>query len=77
MPMHARFWVNELTLQGNAEAARVTLSPVIRPTNDNIAWSKYTPSGRIELGLTTQGAIDWFQARLGKDVAITFADVEE
>jgi hypothetical protein len=41
-----------------------------------VQWAKYTPSGRIEMSISAEGAQDWFEERLGKDVAITFDDPE-
>lgn len=84
MAVEARFWVQkvEKVVSGSAApgqtaqlSVKVTLAPVIRKTEDNIQWSRYTASGTIELWLTQQAAIDWYEQRLGQDVAITFDDV--
>lgn len=87
MSVRARFWVQKITKQavsGGNHALHVDLAPVVRATGQpgydpkaNIDWSKYTPSGSIQLTITAQPAADWFEARLGKDVAITFDDPEE
>jgi hypothetical protein len=37
-------------------------------------WSKWTPSGTLELGTLNEQAFAWFAERLGQDVAITFGD---
>jgi hypothetical protein len=81
MAVKARFWVRSfeksVSGQGGAVAAKVNLAPVTRSTDDNITWAKYTPSGTVEMYVTQEGAQDWFEERLGKDIAITFDDVEE
>lgn len=77
MAVKARFWIREFTKFGNTDNVKVILSPVTRQLGvDNIDWSKYTPSGEIMLSITTVGAQQWFEERIGKDVAITFDDVE-
>lgn len=80
--IRARFWVQKVTLSaasGGAIARTVELAPVVRsighPGYDpeaNIDWSKYTPSGRIEMNITDLSAGEAFQDAVGKDVAITF-----
>lgn len=75
MSVSARFYVSTITKHA-ADNFAVTLLPVVRPTNDNIEWSKYTPSGKIEMSITADGAREWFESRLGKDVAITFDEVD-
>lgn len=84
MAVKARFWVQkvEKVVSGSAApgqtaqlSVKVTLAPVIRKTEDNIQWSKYTASGSIELWLTQQSAVDWYEQRLGQDIAITFDDI--
>lgn len=80
----ARFYVasTELTAsasqpgQPQSHATKVILYPVTRPTNDNIQWSKYTPSGNITMTITDEGAQKTFEEALGKDVAITFEVIE-
>jgi hypothetical protein len=44
---------------------------------DYAAWSKYTPSGTIDITSLNEDATQWFYERLGKDVAITFGDPTE
>lgn len=75
MSVTARFYVSEIRKTA-ADACGVTLLPVIRPTDDNIQWSKYTPSGKFEMNVTADGAREWFESRLGKDVAITFDEID-
>lgn len=85
MSVRAQFWVKSIlvsTVSGGEVNRVVTLAPVVRATGQpgynpegNTDWSKYTPSGHIELTITAAGAGEWFEARVGKDVAITFDDV--
>ena len=85
MAVKARFWVQSFSKQavsGGGVSAHVELKPVIRSTGQpgdgqNIDWSKYTPSGLIQLTVSQEGAQQWFEERLGKDVAITFDDVAD
>lgn len=81
----ARFWVQSFQKQASSAGSmvmHVALAPVVRSTGQsgdgqNIDWSKYTPSGGIQLTVSQEGAQDWFESRLGKDVAITFEDVAD
>lgn len=82
MAIKARFWVAELTLHGNTGNQTVVLKPVVRSTGQpgdgqNIDWSKFTPSGEFRMTVTAEGAQQWFQDRLGKDISITLDDVED
>lgn len=73
----ARFWVQRIvkTKVNTTEIQReVFLAPVVRPTPDNIDWAKYTPSGEIRLVITNPTAGQWYEDRLGKDIAIVMAD---
>lgn len=80
MQVHGLFYVAETARQSGSVAQggtangnlRVTLLPVVRPTDDNVEWSKYTPSGKIEITVTADGAQEFFEQNLGKDVPITF-----
>lgn len=80
MAVAARFWVQSVkknvVAQGNTNR-EVTLAPVVSPTQGNDDWSKYTPSGEIRLVVTMDPAGQWFEDRLGKNVAVTFDDVPE
>lgn len=81
----ARFWVQKViksAAAGNGITREVIMQPVIRATGlpgaeGNVNWSKYTPSGEIRLVVTADGAGDWFEDRLMKDIAITFEDVAD
>lgn len=75
MAVKALFYVQSVektAASGGSHATKVTLFPVVRPTDDNVQWSKYTPSGKIELTITAEGAQEWFEERLAQDVPITF-----
>lgn len=76
MAVAARFWVQSVKkTKGSDHIVReVVLAPVVRATDDNICWSKYTPSGNITMSVTAEAAGEWFEERLGKDIAITFED---
>ena len=77
MAVNARFYVKELTKSAaGAGNLQVTLAAVTRSTPDNVDWSKFTPSGEIRLFVTQEGAQEFFERRLGQDIAITFADPE-
>ena len=76
--VNARFYVSKITKHAQNTNIAVTLQPVIRNTADNIAWSKYTPSGLFEMSVSKEtDAADWFESMLGKDIAITFAAVAD
>lgn len=77
MAVQARFWVQSVkkTAAAGGEITReVILAPVISPLQGNNNWSKYTPSGEIRLVVTAEGAGEWFEERLVKNLAITFDD---
>lgn len=84
--IRARFWVQKITKQavsGGSIQRLVELAPVVRSVGQsgyepegNVDWSKYTPSGRIELTISADGAGQAFEDALGKDVAITFEILE-
>lgn len=78
--IHARFWVQKVTKQaaaGGNITRTVELAPVVRAapldgSDGNVDWSKYTPSGRIEMNISADAAGQAFEDAIGKDVAITF-----
>lgn len=78
MAVAARFWVTEVTKKcgsGDEIIYDVTLKPVVSPSQGNDNWSKYTPSGTINLVVTNEAAGRWFEDRLRKNLAIVFDDV--
>jgi hypothetical protein len=77
MAVKARFWIRTITRHANTETSEVILGAVTRKTGDNVDWSKFTPSGELKLFVTNDGAREWFDARLGKDIALTFDDPDD
>lgn len=88
MQVQAMFYVASVTKHASAgdPTVSVVLLPVTRNvkrnddgTSDpnsyespNVQWSKYTPSGKIELTITAEGAQSFFEDNLGKDVPLLF-----
>lgn len=75
MTVRAKFWVSEIRHQGpnSSEAdpvATVTMQPVFGDTDENADWSKYTPSGKIEMCITNPNAIEQFE--VGGEYLVTF-----
>jgi hypothetical protein len=76
MNVRAKFFVSEIKHAGTPGSdpfATVTLLPVFGTYGDgqdNETWSKYTPSGKIEMNITNPAAIDAFE--VGKAYNITF-----
>jgi hypothetical protein len=80
--IRAQFWIQKVTksaISGGAAQHIVEMAPVTRSVGQqgyspegNTDWSKYTPSGRIEMTVTGEAAGEAFNAAVGKDVAITF-----
>ena len=74
----ARFYVSTVTKQANFANLSVTLLPVTRKAEDNVDWAKYTPSGKLEMNVSTDSpAARWFEDMLGKDVAMSFEAIDE
>jgi len=83
MAVEARFYVAEVTKRPpnrmGGYAAPVPIGDVVlRPSGGagNEAWSSATPSGEFKMTIRTE-ALNWFESRLGKDVAILINDVPE
>ncbi len=85
MSVSARFFVQRVTSYaggsrrpGWAEPSpniEVVLNPVSGGRHDaNKEWASATPSGEIKLTVGNPVAAEWFAARLGQDIAITFED---
>lgn len=73
--VQAKFWCQNIQHQGPASSeadpvATVTLAPVYGDNAENADWSKYTPSGKIEMCITNPAAIEQFE--LGSEYLITF-----
>lgn len=78
--VRAKFFVTEIKHVGTPSSepyATVTMAPVFGGYGDgkvNDSWSKYTPSGKIEMNITNPSAIDAFD--IGKAYYIDFTPVE-
>lgn len=79
MNVRAKFFVSEIknaATPGSERYATVILSPVFGTYGDgkdNETWSKYTPSGKIEMAITNPAAIDAFA--LGEAYYVDFTPV--
>jgi hypothetical protein len=69
----AMFYVNHVG-QNASGVGVVKLNATTK--GDYAAWSKFTPSGTIEIHSLNEDATEWFRQRLGKDVGISFDDPE-
>jgi len=75
MQVKAKFYVNKITKSANFGHTSVELLPVTRKTDDNTDWAQFTPSGKLDMNVSTStGAAQWFEDMLGKDVSITFEE---
>ena len=74
MGVKAMFYVNHVG-HGASGTGLVKLNATAK--GEYAAWSKYTPSGTIEITSLNEDATAWFYDRLGKDVAIGFEDPTE
>ena len=75
MTVQAKFWVQIIQHQSpktqeSDTVATVTMVPVYADGGKNDSWSKYTPSGKIEMCVTNPDAVDQFE--LGGEYLITF-----
>lgn len=66
MSVRAKFYVEQVTRHGNATGGgspggTVVLKAVNGTEADNATWSKYTPSGRLEMFITNPPALDQFE----------------
>ena len=61
MTIKAKFKCSSVKkLEGGTE--EVTLTPINGPVgSDNAQWSKYTPSGSINMSITAEGAVGCFE----------------
>lgn len=69
----ANFYVDAVTRHPNNRGS-VSLRAVTKGPNN---WSQFSPAGSIELTTVNPKALAWFDARIGKDVRITFDDIPE
>jgi len=74
--VRAKFFVTEIKhagTPGSEPYATITLVPVFGSYGDgkcNESWSKYTPSGKLEMAVTNPAAIDMFA--IGKAYFVDF-----
>ena len=72
MSVEARFYVQHVGMSagpGGEPHGTVKLQVSTKGPNN---WSKWTPAGEVTMATLNSEALAWFNARLGKDVAVTF-----
>lgn len=80
MTVRAKFFVTEIKHAGTPGSdpyATITLVPVFGSYGDgkiNETWSKYTPSGKLEMAVTNPAAIDAFA--IGKAYYLDFTPAD-
>ncbi len=78
--VRAKFFVTEIKhagTPGSEPYATITMAPVFGTYGDgktNETWSKYTPSGKLEMAVTNPAAIDKFA--IGKAYYLDFTPVD-
>lgn len=76
MKVRAKFRCNTVTKHdGGAET--VKMMPVYSEAGVNKEWSEYTPSGSLEMLITTKGAVGVFEVGTEYLLEITPANDEE
>lgn len=75
MTVTAKFKVDQIKEAVADNTRQVILSAVYSSdkNSENYTWSKYTPSGRIEMNITNPAAYDQFE--IGKEYLVTFEKV--
>lgn len=73
----AKFVVSkyETSLQNKEELRTVHLSAVFDGSPENKQFFKWTPNGRIEIGMLNEAA--WKQFPLGREVYVDFTDATQ
>lgn len=80
MNVRAKFFVSEIkhaATPGSEPFATVVMLPVFGSYGDgkvNESWSKYTPSGKLEMSVTNPAAIDAFE--VGKPYFLDFTSAD-
>lgn len=74
MSVKAMFYVNHVGQSANGVGV-VKLNATTK--GDYASYSKYTPSGTIEINCLNEDATEWYRDRLGKDVSVVFSDPTE
>ena len=75
--VRAKFFVTEVKHHHQPAGqvfATVVLAPVYGDSDENKTWSKWTPQGKIEMGITNPDAIEQFA--LGKPYYIDFTPAD-
>jgi hypothetical protein len=74
MSVIAKFFVQTITEHAHAKGQKqIVMAPVSRG-EENKEWSKYTPSGRIEMSILNEAAAEQFE--LGKEYLVRFSPAE-
>jgi len=73
MTVKAKFRVSKVTRHAHG-FDEVVLEPHYEDSGPNKSWSEATPSGKIEMTITNQTAVDYFEA--GVEYLIDFERVE-
>lgn len=75
--VRARMYVSQVA-RNAGDTATVTLQAVSRG-KENAEWSKYTPSGGVNLTLTREAsaAFSYFNDRVGKEIFVDFSDATD
>lgn len=80
MSVRAKFYVSEVKHQatpGSDPCATIVMAPVFGTYGDgkvNESWSRYTPSGKLEMTVTNPAAIEKFEVGRAYFVDFTPAD---
>jgi len=77
MPVRARMFVQQVA-RNAGDTATVSLQAVSRG-KENAEWSKYTPSGSVNLTLSREAsaAFVYFNDRVGKEVFVDISDAAD
>lgn len=77
MTVRAKFKVSryETSLQNNEELRTVHLSAVYDGSPENKEFFKWTPNGKIEIGMLNESA--WRQFPLGREVYVDFTNAAD
>lgn len=73
MQVRAKFRCDTVTKHANGSET-VKMYPVYSETGENKTWSEFTPSGSLEMLITTKGAVGVFEP--GKEYLLDIALAE-
>lgn len=76
MSVRAKFKCHskEMRELGGSDAAYLTFFASYGEGNDNKDWSKWTPTGALNMSITNPAAFDWFE--VGKEYYLDFTEAE-